>query len=114
MANVTFYDDHTTLNVPYYRVYCFDWEAFTEENWELLDQIFQELPGYLELIEGFCGRWFGNDETDDFFITGLIDRPGLEVLGAIQPHLWEQWDHAFRSRLSETSLPFYQCSKDQL
>lgn len=89
------------------RIYCFDWDAFTDADWEKLRLIYTTLPGYQETADRTFLRWFSaEDDPDNGYLWASVEPPGLQVAGTLEHRVWDGWDGRFRSAIA--ALPFRQ------
>ncbi|MBN1912523.1 MAG: hypothetical protein JW818_22570 [Pirellulales bacterium] len=89
------------------RIYCFDWDAFSDANWERLRSIYATLPGYQGSDDGAFPRWFSDvDDPSNGYLWAGVEPPGLQVAGTLPHHLWNDWDERFRCAIA--ALPFRQ------
>ena len=86
------------------RIYCFDWDAFTDSDWKQLGSIYSLLPGY----ESNCTdlpRWFSPvDDPQGGYLWASVEPPGLQVAGTLHKESWLDWDKRFRGAIE--ALPF--------
>lgn len=82
------------------RVYCFAWDEFSDEDWQNLAKVYEELPGWLGYsneghIKGYpC--WFSLDEESlDSHLSASQEPPGLQVTGNITSKQLLQWHEYF-------------------
>lgn len=88
------------------RIYCLDWRAFTNEQWETLTRVFEELPEYQGKRQDFgdVPFWFGMNRREIPYLWAGIEPPGLQVVGELPLDKWEEWDRLFR--VGVENLPF--------
>jgi hypothetical protein len=78
------------------RVYCFDWDQFTDVLWRQLSDTFEAMPDRMPASHDGCPWWFGTDEERHPFLWASREPSGLQVYGVIKPADWSAWDHQFR------------------
>jgi hypothetical protein len=87
------------------RVYCFDWDAFTDADWQTLQAIFRALPESRGDDPASCPRWFSRvDDANNGYLTGSVEPPGMHVFGTLRFGDWQRWDREFQARIA--GLPF--------
>jgi len=80
------------------RVYCFDWEQFTENQWDDLVSIYQQLPGWQTHANLALPYWFGIDDQTPPHLWASFEPSGLQVSGMLLRDVWTTWDTLFRAR----------------
>jgi len=92
------YDKHDRCFVD--RIYCFAWDAFTEDNWKELGKAYELLPSWLGYgASGFakdCPVWFGDFEDENSsHLSSSVEPPGLQVTGDVTDDELERWHTRF-------------------
>lgn len=77
------------------RIYCFDWDRFSDRHWDALGGVYEALPG--DVRHRDVPWWFGEDEESQPFLWASVEPPGLQVYGVLLETDWLLWDEAFRS-----------------
>lgn len=86
------------------RIYCFDWDAFSDSHWSQLALVYSQLPQPCQPGPNSCPRWFSDrDYSDNGYLTASVEPPGLQVFGTLRKSDLEQWHTEFMSRI--TGLP---------
>jgi hypothetical protein len=103
-----FYDNQHELGlenrVVVERIYCFDWDLFNNEHWDILDETYKGLPNWIG-YEG-CPYWFGFDEEIEPFLTASVEPPGLQVYGVLQVKDWKEWNAGFIEKVKNLPKRF--------
>ncbi|WP_254509638.1 hypothetical protein [Anatilimnocola floriformis] len=102
--NVVYYDnlepsltDEATAIIEVERIYCLDWDSFSEPYWQELTRIYDNLPGTVRFPEPEIPWWFGQDEDTPPFLWASVEPPGLQVYGVLPLVDWLAWDNRFQS-----------------
>ncbi len=78
------------------RIYCFDWDGFSDQDWHSLNEIYLGLPYYMGSDEGFH-RWFSRlDDQHNGYLWESVEPPGLQIAGALKQSDWLEWDSLFQ------------------
>lgn len=90
------------------RIYCFDWDAFSDVDWSDLSKAYGDLPNFqqnvTDITETFV-RWFSpTDDPQSGYLWASVDIPGLQVAGTLRKMVWEDWDQRFQKAIA--NLPF--------
>ncbi|MGP4048985.1 hypothetical protein [Streptomyces sp. 2A115] len=91
------------------RVYCLDWQRFTPANWDVLQRIYQDLPGW-QPFSSDVARWFSLDEDRDLHLWASVEPSGLQVAGVLTLGMWHGWDTQFRRAITNHGLPHFPCA----
>jgi hypothetical protein len=101
----TFYDNNTDhipvtgSNIAVERVYCIRVEDFTEAQCKRLDEIYRNLPGWVDYVEGIpC--WFGADGSVPS-LSASVELSGLIVSGTTPKDAWAGWDADFQRQIAD-------------
>lgn len=86
------------------RVYCLDFDSFSDGDWENLAKAYKQLPEPMASTD--IARWFGRDETHPPFLWASVEPAGLEVAGTLPLRNWLRWDTMFRTLLE--GLPMFE------
>jgi hypothetical protein len=111
MSRVVFYDNLQAIPLPdepelveVERIYCVQFDRFSEDDWTRLDQIYRDLPGAYR--ENKIPFWYGDSEEAPVHLSASVEPPGIQVYGIIPLEQWKLWDAAFQKALAESTLPF--------
>ncbi len=103
-----FYDNNgeysTDSFVEIDRIYCLLCDSFTDEHWQILENIYSKLPG--TSFQSIVPYWYGL-ETAPFHLSASVEPVGLQVAGTLARVDWLDWDTTFRWLVEEASLPRY-------
>ncbi|MFB6990547.1 hypothetical protein [Streptomyces sp. NPDC056304] len=86
------------------RVYCLDRHRFTPANWDALQRIYEDLPGW-QPFSSDGPRWFSLDEDRDLHLWASVEPSGLQVAGVLTLGMWCGWDPQFRCAITNHDLP---------
>ncbi len=87
------------------RIYCFDEDAFSDEDYQRLQAIFERLPEHRTVVGAHFARWFSDtDDAENGYLWGSMEPPGLQVAGTLRKHQWEEWDRLFQQAVAD--FPF--------
>lgn len=107
---ICFYDnseikDEPTINID--RVYCLDFDKFTNDSWDRLAEIYSLLPS--QIIMNHIGQpcWFGEEGKTDFFLWASVEPSGLQIAGTLRSGDWNEWEGKFNKYIAV--LPFFEC-----
>lgn len=93
------------------RIYCFDWEAFSNTEWNTLASIYKQLPHYYPYDFEGCPRWYSPiDDAQNGYLIASVEPTGLQVFGTLRWLDWRNWDQEFQNRI--VSLPFRSLNAD--
>jgi hypothetical protein len=92
--------------VEFERVYCLNFNIFTEENWKELGGIYDNLPS--TRYDKNVPFWFGTDENNPPYLYVSVEPSGLQVVGVLPPDDWLKWNESFRKQVETSSLPTYE------
>lgn len=91
------------------RVYGMAWQRFTPANWDTLQRIYQDLPGW-QPGSSDVARWFSLDEDRDLHLWASVEPSGLQVAGVLTQGMWRDWDTRFRHAVASRALPRFPCA----
>ena len=92
------------------RIYCFEWEAFSNADWKTLRASYAKLPNYETQAEDAFPRWFSRtDDPENGYLWASVESAGLQVAGTLRRTIWDDWDRQFRA--ATAGLPFRQVDK---
>jgi hypothetical protein len=86
--------DGVSCLVEVERVYGLDWDRFSENHWDRLARMYEELPGTMRQLD--VPWWFGDDEDVPPFLWASVEPTGLQVHGVLPEADWRAWDQQFR------------------
>ncbi len=84
------------------RIYCFDFSVFTPQHWQLLADLFSQLPGWLG-PEPYP-RWFGDRGAPPPCMWGNFEPEGLHIRGMLSGGQWRGWDTWLRRNMVELPI----------
>lgn len=109
--NITWYDNalDADSDAPEWfdidRIYCFDWDAFSDADWQCLADVYSQLPEVRPPSPESCPRWYsGKDDPGNGYLTASVEPPGLQVFGVLREPELSEWHNEFIKRIS--GLPF--------
>ena len=84
------------------RIYCFDWDAFSDADWKLLATIYSQLPEPCQTAANSCPRWFAAvDDPKNGYLTASVEPPGLQVFGTLLFTEFQRWHGEFEARIAD-------------
>lgn len=92
------------------RLYWFDFEDWGPAEWEELETIYQELPGW-QKSDGLP-YWFGVDDETPPVLSASAEIPGIQFWGILAETAWAEWEDAFHTKLRQSNLPLYAFTDD--
>ena len=93
-------DDPGWLDIE--RVYCLDWDAFRDADWDRLRNIYSQLPGYRTNTRDSFPRWFSDtDDPTQGYLWASVEPPGLQVAGTLRRTDWDVWHERFSSQIED-------------
>lgn len=77
-----------------------DWDAFGNKEFEELQCIYSNLPGWIQDPKDNEGgdqwpQWFGATDGPAPWLTASVEPPGLDVYGTLPLPVWSDWQHRF-------------------
>ena len=106
------YDNHFETHhanaefVEFERIYCLQFDLFSEKHWGELELIYAQLPGTRHSME--VPHWFGDDENHPPYLWVSVEPPGLQVAGVLPLSDWVEWDETFRKQVESKFLSTYE------
>jgi hypothetical protein len=97
-------DDGRSGTIEIDRIYCFDFDRFTEAEWAELDRVYRGLPRFVRYDP--LPRWFSDTELAAPYLWASVEPPGLQVAGVLPLTDWHTWDERFRAGIMD--LPSYE------
>ena len=86
------------------RIYVFDDDNFTANDYQLLDELYRQLPGYLANAQYPC--WFGENDEAGFYLMPSMEPPGLQINGRIPQADFAKWEKRFHELLAQANFPY--------
>jgi hypothetical protein len=78
------------------RMYCFDWDRFSDKDWQSLSEAYASLPECRSSARNECPRWFAeHDDPENGYLTASVEPPGLQVFGTLPQRKWVAWNEQF-------------------
>lgn len=84
------------------RIYCLDFDRWSEDHWRTLYAIYPRLPGdYRDGVD----LWFGDDEETPPYLSASVEPPGLQVSAVLPGAQWAEWHARFVEEVLSNALP---------
>ncbi|MFL0267943.1 hypothetical protein [Candidatus Clostridium radicumherbarum] len=107
---ISYYDNNEiehnefgTINID--RVYCLDFNKFSNNEWTALADIYRKLPN--QVVEGNIEQqmWFGTEGVSEFYLWSSVEPSGLQVVGHLKERDWKHWEKLFHESIGQ--FPFF-------
>lgn len=83
------------------RGYGLDWQAFSDRDWAMFDQLLTLLPG----AAGAPYAWYSADEdVERGYLHASVEPPGLHVYGSLDRERLTSWHRAFQEAVEHLPL----------
>ena len=92
------------------RLYWFDFHDWGPVEWEELEAIYPELPGWQQ--SGELPYWFGVDDDAPPVLSASVELPGIQFWGIVAEAAWMEWEKTFHTKLRQSNLPLYTFTDD--
>ena len=81
------------------RIYCFDWDSFSDSEWTRLANTYELLPGWCgygadPYVKG-CPCWYGLDPDAGSHLSAAVEPPGIQLGGDVTDDELESWHERF-------------------
>lgn len=107
---ICFYDNSEIMEEPIVqidRVYCLDFNQFTNDSWDRLAAIYSLLPSQICINKIGQPCWFGEEGKTDYFLWASVELSGLQIAGILKSSDWNEWECRFNELVSV--FPFFEC-----
>lgn len=104
--SIYFYDNNEIVkdnfgNVEIDRVYCIDFERFSQGDWKRLSDLYKTLPNQIIIDKIGQQMWFGEEGQSDFYLWASVELSGLQVAGHLQFDDWCKWVQIFNKGIEQ-------------
>ncbi|ERI91038.1 hypothetical protein HMPREF1982_03403 [Clostridiales bacterium oral taxon 876 str. F0540] len=96
------YNEFGVLNID--RVYCLDFNNFSNDDWSVLADIYRKLPNQIILDNMEQQMWFGTEGGSEFYLWSSVEPSGLQIVGHLREHDWKHWEKLFHEKIER--FPF--------